>query len=635
MSSRRSAVARALGDPASASLPMPATPPGLEHADLEARLTEAEETLRAIRHGEVDALVVHDGSPHPQVFTLSSADRPYRRFVDNMRDGAATVSEAGTVLYANRSLAEMLNRPLAQLIGSPIASLVADGDNAALEEMSGRSGGTAEVELIAAAGGTVPVRINTSALDVDSHLMRCMTFADLTQQNTHKLEMSRLQADRMLELEEAQHALTQLATHDALTGLANRTLLIDRIMHALALGERSETFVGVIFVDLDGFKKINDTRGHATGDEVLRQVAVRLQAAVRTIDSVSRLGGDEFVVLLPAMAGPEDAIHVAERIAADVDRPIKLAHGSMVVTASVGISVSGPGPVGGNHRADQLIQQADTAMYHAKSRGGAKTELFEPGTTPTVREADRESWVGRIRDGLDEDRFVLYAQPVIDLATGATVQHELLLRLRDLDGQLIPPLAFLPTAERCGLIGEIDQWVIRQAARIAALGHPVAVNLSAASSGDPLVLDAIGEELLHYQTNPGNIVFEITETAVMQNMDRGRHFAERMIGLGCRFALDDFGTGFASFTYLKQLPVQYLKIDIEFVRDVVESQRDRSVVTAIVSLARGFGQQTIAEGVEDEETAAVLRTLGVTLAQGYLFGAPTPLVAGAPASIES
>jgi diguanylate cyclase (GGDEF)-like protein len=426
--------------------------------------------------------------------------------------------------------------------------------------------------------------------------------------------------------------LTHLATHDALTGLANRTLLIDRIMYALALGERSGTFVGVIFVDLDGFKKINDTRGHAVGDEVLRQVAARLDAAVRAIDSVSRLGGDEFVVLLPSMAGPEDAINVAHRIATAIDQPIKLEHGSMIISISIGISVTPPGPVGGSHRADQLIQQADTAMYHAKSLGGAKTELYEPGTTPTVREADRETWIGRIRDGLDEDRFVLYAQPVIDLATGATVQHELLIRLRDRDGQLIPPLAFLPTAERCGLIAEIDQWVIRQAARIAALGHPVTVNLSAASSGDPLVLDAIGDELLRYQTNPGNIVFEITETAVMQNMDRGRHFAERMVALGCRFALDDFGTGFASFTYLKQLPVHYLKIDIEFVRDVVQSPRDRSVVTAIVSLARGFGQQTIAEGVENEETAGVLRSLGVTLAQGYLFGAPAPLVDGRPAA---
>jgi EAL domain-containing protein (putative c-di-GMP-specific phosphodiesterase class I) len=184
---------------------------------------------------------------------------------------------------------------------------------------------------------------------------------------------------------------------------------------------------------------------------------------------------------------------------------------------------------------------------------------------------------------------------------------------------------FLPTAERCGLIGEIDQWVIAQATKLAARGRQVAVNLSAASAGEPEVLDLIERELRDHGTDPGNVVFEITETAVMQNIDRATLFAERLVALGCRFALDDFGTGFASFTYLKRLPVQYLKIDIDFVRNLARSPRDRSVVKAIVGLARDFGQQTIAEGVEDEATAEVLRDLGVTYAQGYLFGRPCPL----------
>jgi EAL domain-containing protein (putative c-di-GMP-specific phosphodiesterase class I) len=250
-------------------------------------------------------------------------------------------------------------------------------------------------------------------------------------------------------------------------------------------------------------------------------------------------------------------------------------------------------------------------------------EVFELGTTPSVFEADRETWVGRIHDALENDRFVLYAQPIIDLASGATAQHELLLRLRDHDDQLIGPLAFLPTAERCGLIGAIDQWVIQRATGLARSGQCVAVNLSAASAADPAVIALIERELRDQHTDPTTIMFEITETAVMQNLDHGRRFAERMVAMGCSFALDDFGTGFASFTYLKKLPVRYLKIDLEFVRDVSRSPRDRAVVSAIVELARGFGQQTIAEGVEDEETARVLRELGVTFAQGYLFGRPS------------
>jgi diguanylate cyclase (GGDEF)-like protein len=381
--------------------------------------------------------------------------------------------------------------------------------------------------------------------------------------------------------------------------------------------------VGLIFVDLDRFKDVNDTRGHASGDVVLRETAARLRAAVRPMDSVCRLGGDEFVVLLPTLSGVPDAVRVAERIATGIAAPIELGHGCVDLTASIGISMATPPADGGDIAVDGLIQRADAAMYHAKSLGGSRVEVFELGTTPSVFEADRETWVGRIHDALENDRFVLYAQPIIDLASGATAQHELLLRLRDHDDQLIGPLAFLPTAERCGLIGAIDQWVIQRATGLARSGQCVAVNLSAASAADPAVIALIERELRDQHTDPTTIMFEITETAVMQNLDHGRRFAERMVAMGCSFALDDFGTGFASFTYLKKLPVRYLKIDLEFVRDVSRSPRDRAVVSAIVELARGFGQQTIAEGVEDEETARVLRELGVTFAQGYLFGRPS------------
>jgi diguanylate cyclase (GGDEF)-like protein/PAS domain S-box-containing protein len=600
----------------------------LAPADVQTRLTEAQEALRAIRNGEVDALVVQDAASAAQVFSLSSADRPYRMFVENMRDGAATVSESGIVLYANRRVAELLGRPLKDIIGAPIESFIAGGDRAAVRAVSGRAGGTVEADLLTTGGESTPVRVNTSTLEVDRRALLCLTFADLTEQNAQQLEIERLgwaQTQRMHELEQAQAALTQQATHDALTGLPNRGLLIDRVTQALALAERSKTSTGLIFVDLDRFKDINDTRGHAAGDVVLCQIAERLLNAVRPMDSVARLGGDELVVLLPALESARDALNVAKRIAADLGLPIKLEHGAVAVTASIGISVSdhtvnehGPSP-------DRLLQQADIAMYHAKSLGGSRTELFQVGSTPTILEADRQTWIARIHEALDDDLFVLHAQPIIELRTSKIVQQELLLRMRGPDDQLIPPLAFLPTAETCGVIGDIDQWVIKQATRIAGRGQPVAVNLSAASAGDPGMLDLIERELRRHDADPGKLMFEITETAVMQNIDRGRLFAERLVALGCRFALDDFGTGFASFTYLKRIPVQYLKIDIEFVRDLPNNERDMSVVRAIVALAGGFGQQTIAEGVEDEETANLLRDLGVTFAQGYLFGRPAPI----------
>jgi diguanylate cyclase (GGDEF)-like protein/PAS domain S-box-containing protein len=598
-------------------------------AEIHARLSEAEETLRAIRNGEVDALVVRDSAPAAQVFTLSSADRPYRLFVENMRDGAATVSETGTILYANRRLAELVSRPLKQIIGSPIASLLAGGDGRELQIVGRPDVATLEVELIGHTGLTIPVRVNISRLDIDSHSMLCVTFADLTEQNAQKLEIERLshaQAQRMRELEAAQTALIEQATHDSLTGLPNRSLLIDRLAQALAVAERSGRRTGLIFVDLDNFKGINDAGGHDAGDSVLRQIAQRLLSAVRPMDSVSRLGGDEFVVLLPSLDISDDAVEVAARIQRTVDPPIALDQGAVQVTTSIGVAICDPAAPG-ELTPEGLLRNADSAMYHAKSLGGSRTELFDLANTPTVQAADRELWINRIRHALANDRFELHAQPIVELATGNVVQHELLLRMRDDGNELIPPLAFLPTAERCGLIAEIDRWVITEATKLAAQGAAVGVNLSAASAGDPRVLQLIERQLRRHVAEPGNLVFEITETAVMQDMDRATQFAERLVALGCRFSLDDFGTGFASFTYLKRLPVQYLKIDIEFVRDVARSQRDMFVVRAIVALANDFGQQTIAEGVENRYTADVLRDLGVTYAQGYLFGRPQVITA--------
>jgi diguanylate cyclase (GGDEF)-like protein len=592
-------------------------------ADLHARLSEAEETLRAIRNGEVDALVVQNGAPTTQVFTLTSADLPYRLFVENMRDGAATVSETGTILYANRGLAELISRPLTQIIGLPLGSLLATGD--ASELVAGSSSRfPSEAELIGSTGRRIPVRVNTARLELETNELLCVTFADLTEPNAQKREIERLgqaQAERMRELEAAQTALVEQATHDALTGLPNRNLLIDRLAQALAFAERSGASTGLIFVDLDNFKAINDTGGHAAGDSVLREIAERLRSAVRPMDSVSRLGGDEFVVLLPALTSSADAMKVAARVQRTIDSPIALDHGAVPITASIGVSICDPAAPG-SLDPDSLLRNADSAMYHAKSRGGARTELFDGASTPPVEAADREQWITRIREALDNDGFELHAQPIVELATGDVVQHELLLRMRDDDDTLIPPMAFLPTAERCGLIAEIDQWVFTEATKLAARGTAVGVNLSAMSAGDPRMLALIERQLRGHVADPSNLVFEITETAVMQDMDRATRFAERLIGLGCRLSLDDFGTGFASFTYLKRLPVHYLKIDMEFVRDVAHSQRDMFVVRAIVALANDFGQQTIAEGVENQQTADILRNLGVTYAQGHLFGRP-------------
>jgi EAL domain-containing protein (putative c-di-GMP-specific phosphodiesterase class I) len=236
-------------------------------------------------------------------------------------------------------------------------------------------------------------------------------------------------------------------------------------------------------------------------------------------------------------------------------------------------------------------------------------------------------WLARIRDALDEDRLVLYAQPIVDLMTGQTVQHELLLRMRGENGEIIAPGEFLPAAERYGLISEIDRWVIRQAVQIASAGIPTEFNLSGRSIGDPDVLRELAAAIEESGVDPSLLVVEVTETALVGQTEAGRAFAERVREIGCRLALDDFGTGFSSLSYLKHLPADHLKIDIDFVRELTSSDTDARVVRGIVGLAREFNQATIAEGVEDEQTLARLARLGCDLAQGYHLGRPMELVA--------
>ncbi|MEA2472232.1 MAG: hypothetical protein QOE06_147 [Thermoleophilaceae bacterium] len=241
------------------------------------------------------------------------------------------------------------------------------------------------------------------------------------------------------------------------------------------------------------------------------------------------------------------------------------------------------------------------------------------------KQMDAMSWIGPIRDALAQDRLVLFAQPIVDLATGYTLQHELLIRLVDATGRVVPPDDFLPAAESSGLIVDIDRWVVRQAFELAGMGNPVALNLSAHSLAEPGLLDEFRSELERTSADPSLVVVELTETAVVDDEQAAVLFIERVTALGCKLALDDFGTGYGGFTYLKRLPIDYLKIDLEFVLDLATNSASRHVVEAVVSLARGFSQKTIAEGAEDETTLQMLRDYGVDFAQGYVLGRPTPV----------
>lgn len=419
--------------------------------------------------------------------------------------------------------------------------------------------------------------------------------------------------------------LAHLADHDPLTDLINRRRFEEEVAALLGRPEGARR-AALLWLDLDQFKEINDSLGHHTGDELLREVGRLLRAELRAGDLLARLGGDEFAVLLPG-AGREQATAVARRILAGLRGPSKAIAGRpLQVTTSIGIVLA---PEHGT-TAVELLANADVAMYNAKAEGGNRFSLFRLRAAE-ARPGRQGTWVDRLRQALADDDLLLWAQPIVELASGRISRWELLLRLRGPDGEIVEPEAFLPAAERCHLIHQIDRWVVRRAIALLAGGpeeFALEVNVSGRAFSDAEMLPLVQRELAARGVAPRRLIFEITETAAVADLGQARHFLTTLRALGCRFAIDDFGIGFSSFYYLKHLPVDYLKIDGSFIRDVRKTPADAALVSAIVEVARTLAIGTIAEHVEDADTAHWLRDHGVDYAQGLYLGAPRPLEAG-------
>jgi diguanylate cyclase (GGDEF)-like protein/PAS domain S-box-containing protein len=419
--------------------------------------------------------------------------------------------------------------------------------------------------------------------------------------------------------------LRYLADHDALTGLLNRRRLEEELERLVALSARYSEPVALLVLDLDHFKYVNDTLGHAAGDELIRTAAHALRDRLRDTDVLARLGGDEFAVALPHTSG-EEARVIGGSLLEALRRAEVVAGGRVVrCTASIGLAALRAG----EKTAADLMTRADLAMYVAKDRGRDQLAVSRP--SDQARMATRIGWEQRIREALAQGRFRLHAQPIVALSSGRVCQDELLLRMDDGKGDLVPPNAFLGVAERTGLIVDIDRWVAREAIRLAstgpwsASGRKLEVNLSGRSIDDPELPDLIEAELAAHGTDPRKLVFEVTETAAIANMDDAVRFARRLTQAGCGFALDDFGTGFGSFYYLKHLPLDYVKIDGDFIRDLPRAETDQLMVEAIVQISHGLGLQTIAEFVGDAETVDLLRAYRVDFGQGYHLGRPLPV----------
>jgi diguanylate cyclase (GGDEF)-like protein len=407
------------------------------------------------------------------------------------------------------------------------------------------------------------------------------------------------------------------AYHDPLTGLYSRQHFVTQLQRLLGGRPGTSSVCALLVVDVDNFTRLNHSLGCTVADQYLKRVAVLLRAHAGRADLLGRIGSDEFAVVISDI-DQRGAVEIAERFRAALTDTVF--GGRLSVSVAV-VALDGARPVS----AESALTSADMAIDDARAAGGDRTVIYDADAASAL------DWMPRIRDAIANDRFVLYEQPIIDLRRNVVRCHELLIRMLDDSGQLIPPANFIPVAERFGVIGEIDRWVIREGLKLAKRGRRVTINLSAQSLSDRSIVDSV-LDAVSLGLDPRNVIFELTETAAVTHAREAGELTRLLARIGCDLALDDFGTGFGSFTSLKQFPARFLKIDAEFVRDMRFDENDREVVRLICGVAHVLGKQTIAEGVEDGETLEILRSQGVDHAQGYFIGRPAPVASAQEAA---
>ena len=419
-------------------------------------------------------------------------------------------------------------------------------------------------------------------------------------------------------VEEAVHE----ALHDSLTGLPNRSLFLDRMRHALARAARDSEPVAVLFCDLDGFKTVNDSLGHRTGDRLLVMVAERLAERLRPGDTIARLGGDEFAVLLEELREPGDAARAAQRLLDALEAPFELRGREFYLSASIGIAA-------GRGDAETLLRDADLAMYRAKSRGKGRYAVYEPGMHTAI--VERLELEVDLKRALEREELAVVYQPIFGLVSGSVTGVEALVRWHHPTRGIVMPESFVPLAEESGLIGELGRWVLRKACHQGALwrakypGHPglgIGVNISGVQLREPGLVQEVSDALAESQLDATGLTLEITETALMESFDEAIEEVDELKALGVDLAIDDFGTGYSSLRYLRRLPLDVMKIEKSFVDGIGRPDEEPALLRAIVDLANIFGLRVVAEGIERPEQRERLLELGCELGQGHLLAEP-------------
>lgn len=557
---------------------------------------------------------------------LHNSEEKYRSLLDGIPDYMVIMLDpVGTIVSWNAGAQRMHGYTAEEIVGQNFSLLFPAEDvqrrrpqkilhSAYLDERYQE-----EIPRLRKDGSTFIAEVALTALYDASGKLR--GFSKISRDLTHRKD-----AENHLDQVNRQMAhLAHSAEHDALTGLPNRLLLCDRINQAIALARRHAGKVAVLFLDLDGFKHVNDSLGHSVGDKLLQSVAKRLLACIRSPDTVSRNGGDEFIIVLQEMEQPNQAAITARRVLKALADPHRAGEHDLHVTASMGVSVypdDGPD-------AETLIKNSDTAMYQAKASGRKTFQFFTPEMN--VSAVERQSIEEGLRQALERQEFVLHYQPVVNIKTGAVVGAEALIRWNHPTRGLLSPMTFIPVAEQTGLILPIGAWVMREACRQAQSWKDaglsngmMAVNVSAIQFREANFLEDLFSVLRETGLDPHSLELEVTEGVLMKNAEVAASTLKAVREIGIRVSVDDFGTGYSSLSYLRRFPLDSLKIDQSFLHKVHVAPDDSIIVSAIIGMGRAIGLRVIAEGVETAEELAFLKANDCDDAQGYYFSRPVP-----------